>query len=955
MPTANAIAVRDEALTEQKIRGIGLTYDDVLLVPRRSAVMPRDTDTSTRLTRSIRLNVPILSAAMDTVTEAQMAIAMAREGGVGVLHKSMSIEQQAAHVRRVKRSESGMILDPITLAPHHTVGDARALMARHSIGGIPVVSESGRLVGIVTNRDLRFQRAHDVPLSDMMTADGLVTAPMGTTLEAAESLLQEHKIEKLPVVDDDGFLKGLITFKDIQKKRKYPRACKDEHGRLRVGAAVGVTPDVADRVAALVEVGVDFVVVDTAHGHSEGVLATIERVKERFEALDVVAGNVGTAEGTEDLIAAGADGVKVGIGPGSICFEGDTQIQLADSSVKAIRDVRAGDEVITHRGRARRVTKTYRRPYRGPMICLNVGGCPGALRMTPNHEFLAVSFDAPETLRRKNGARYFFNKKKYNRGLRWVRADALKKQDVLAIPKQRYAVEQVTFDLLDCVPHYNHDALTIWANKPSCNPNEATYADIAEQFDTTPRVVGTIVNGTRSVCDTLQEQVETWLGETGYEREILPEPIRRHVPLGERLMRLIGYYMAEGYAAGAQNNRQVRFAFAEHETEHIEDVQRLIAEVFDYHGATARSTPRHATEVMIYNHAIAQFFEELTPSGASSKRLPGHVLNQPRASLRQLLIGALRGDGCLTNPRRIAYKTTSPHLAHQIAEIFSRLGYLPSIQRHENDRTQWSDSYHVRIGGAQCAQFAEEFPGLDLDYPSGLEARQAYFTDENYIYVSVRAVDCEEDCELNVYNLEVEEDHTYVAGRVAAHNCTTRVVAGVGVPQLSAVMECAAVARAHGVPVIADGGIKQTGDIPKALTAGASCVMIGGLFARVEESPGETILYEGRKYKSYRGMGSVGAMGAGSKDRYFQDAEDDLAKLVPEGIEGRVPYSGTLGEVVYQMVGGLRAAMGYCGCATVEELYENAQFVRATASGLRESHPHDIDITKESPNYNSQA
>ncbi len=503
MPTANSIAVRDDALAEQKIRGIGLTYDDVLLVPRRSSVMPRETDTSTQLTQRIRLNIPILSAAMDTVTEAQMAIAMAREGGVGVLHKNMPIERQAAEVRRVKRSESGMILDPITLAPHHTVGDARALMAQHSIGGIPVVNESGRLVGIVTNRDLRFERAHDVPLREMMTADGLVTAPMGTTLEAAEALLQEYKIEKLPVTDEEGFLKGLITFKDIQKKRMYPNACKDEHGRLRVGAAVGVTTDIEERVSALVEVGVDFVVVDTAHGHSEGVLHAVERVKSRFDEVDVLAGNVGTAEGAEALIDAGADGVKTGVGPGSIC--------------------------------------------------------------------------------------------------------------------------------------------------------------------------------------------------------------------------------------------------------------------------------------------------------------------------------------------------------------------------------------------------------------------------------------------------------------------TTRVVAGVGVPQLSAVMECAAAARPHGVPVIADGGIKQTGDIPKALTAGASCVMIGGLFARVEESPGETILYEGRKYKSYRGMGSVSAMGAGSKDRYFQDVEDDLAKLVPEGIEGRVPYSGTLGEVVYQMVGGLQAAMGYCGCATVEELYEHAQFVRSTASGLRESHPHDIHITKESPNYNSQA
>jgi len=486
-----------------KFRGEGLTYDDVLIVPARSNVMPRDVSTKTRLTRSITLNVPIMSAAMDTVTESDMAIAMAREGGVGVLHKNMSIEEQAAEVRRVKRSESGMILDPITLSPDETVAKARGMMARYSIGGIPVIDRDNVLVGIVTNRDLRFQIDGSRTLEDMMTKAPLVTAPMGTTLEEAEALLQSHKIEKLPVVDDDGRLTGLITFKDIQKKRQFPLACKDQHGRLRVGAAVGVTSDILDRVRAVVDAGVDFVTVDTAHGHSEGVLNAVRTVKGDFPDLDVIAGNVATAEATEDLIEAGADCVKVGIGPGSIC--------------------------------------------------------------------------------------------------------------------------------------------------------------------------------------------------------------------------------------------------------------------------------------------------------------------------------------------------------------------------------------------------------------------------------------------------------------------TTRIVAGVGVPQLTAVMECASTARKHDIPVIADGGIKHTGEIPKALAAGAACVMIGGLFARVEESPGETILFEGRKYKSYRGMGSLAAMEAGSKDRYFQDVEDDIKKLVPEGIEGRVPYSGTLHEVVYQMIGGLRAAMGYCGCDKVDDLYWRAQFVRITASSFVESHPHNIAITKEAPNYSTRS
>ena len=498
-PVTNGVP---DTSVDDKIKTEGLTYDDVLLVPGHSKVQPRDTDTSAWLTQSIKLNVPILSAAMDTVTEADMAIALARQGGAGVLHKNMSVEEQAAEVRRVKRSENGMILDPITISPHDTVGDARDMMSHYSIGGIPVVNESDKLVGIVTNRDVRFELDGDTPIREMMTEEDLVTVPVGTTLDEAVKVLQDHKVEKLPVVDDEGYLKGLITFKDIRKRRKHPNACKDEHGRLRVGAAVGVTPQVLDRVAALVEVGVDFVVVDTAHGHAEGVLETVRAVDSRFaDEVDIVAGNVGTAEATRALIDAGADCVKVGIGPGSIC--------------------------------------------------------------------------------------------------------------------------------------------------------------------------------------------------------------------------------------------------------------------------------------------------------------------------------------------------------------------------------------------------------------------------------------------------------------------TTRVVAGVGVPQLTAVMECANEARPDGVPVIADGGIKQTGDIPKALAAGASAVMIGSLFASVEESPGETIIYEGRKYKSYRGMGSREAMQDGSKDRYFQDAEDELRKLVPEGIEGRVPYSGTLGEVIHQMKGGLQAAMGYCGCDGVDELYETAQFVRITAAGLRESHPHDVEITKESPNYYS--
>lgn len=485
-------------LDPHKFIAEGLTYDDVLLVPAYSEVLPREVDTSSFLTRNIRLNVPIVSAAMDTVTDANLAIAIAQTGGLGFLHKNMTIEAQANEVRKVKRSESGMIQDPVTLPESATVGEAFKMMKEYQIGGIPIVSESNKLVGIVTNRDLRFQKDLSIKISDVMTKENLITAPEGTTLKQAESILQDHKIEKLPVVKEDGTLSGLITFKDIQKFKNYPSACKDEHGRLRVGAAVGVTFDTIERVEALVKAGVDVITIDTAHGHSKGVIDKLKEVKAKFPQLDVIAGNIATGAAAKALAEAGADAVKVGIGPGSIC--------------------------------------------------------------------------------------------------------------------------------------------------------------------------------------------------------------------------------------------------------------------------------------------------------------------------------------------------------------------------------------------------------------------------------------------------------------------TTRIIAGVGVPQLYAVYEVAKALKGTGIPLIADGGIKQTGDIAKAIAAGASTIMAGSLFAGVEEAPGETIIYEGRKFKSYRGMGSVEAMEQGSKDRYFQDVEADIKKLVPEGIVGRVPYKGTLAEVMHQYIGGLRASMGYCGAKDIPALQE-AQFVKITASGIRESHPHGITITKEAPNY----
>jgi IMP dehydrogenase len=481
---------------EGKLVKEGLTFDDVLLIPQKSSVLPRDVDTKTRLTQKIKLNIPIMSAGMDTVTEARLAIAMAREGGIGIIHKNMSIERQAMEVDKVKRSEHGVIVDPFYLSAEHVIADALELMERYRISGVPITDEAGKLVGILTNRDIRFEGDMNKKIGDAMTKENLVTAREGISMMEAEKILKSRKIEKLPIVDEQGYLKGLITIKDIEKAIQYPNSAKDERSRLLVGAAIGATGDMLERTEALVKAGVDVIVIDTAHGHSQGVLDAVKRIKAVYPNLQVIAGNVATAEATEDLIKAGADAVKVGIGPGSIC--------------------------------------------------------------------------------------------------------------------------------------------------------------------------------------------------------------------------------------------------------------------------------------------------------------------------------------------------------------------------------------------------------------------------------------------------------------------TTRVVAGIGVPQMTAVYDCAEAAKKYDIPIIADGGIKYSGDIPKAIGAGADVCMIGSLFAGTEESPGEMVIYQGRSFKVYRGMGSMGAMACGSKDRYFQE---DEKKFVPEGVEGKVPYRGFLKEIVYQLIGGLKSGMGYCGTATIKDLKENGKFIRITAAGLRESHPHDISITKEAPNY----
>ena len=885
-----------------------LTFDDVLLVPHYSPVRSRrDVSTETILLPNFPLHIPIVSSNMDTVTESNMAIAMAHAGGLGIIHRFMTIERMAQEVRRVKRAENLVIENPVTISSDATVAQARRVMQQQDIGGLLILDEERRLLGILTTRDVLFEDDATRTVRELMTTE-VITAPSSTTLEEARVICHRARVEKLPLVDESGRVTGLITTKDILKRIQHPKATKDEKGRLRVGVAIGVKHGERERAAAVVEAGVDVLVLDIAHGHSTNALEMISFLKREFPQVPLIAGNVATGDGTKALIDAGADAIKVGIGPGSICLNRDAQILMADNSVKPICQVQLGDHVVTHSGRIQPVIKTYRRWYQGSMVALNVCGCPDTLHITPNHEVLAITFDALESA--KNGGQDLFS----NTSLRWVRADELKRHDLLVIPKQQYTVEAHVFDLAKIVPHYHYDQSAVWATTSGINPNEESDKDLA--FNTSRGVMSTIVT----------DQSE--------------HKLSRFISLDSRLMRLLGYYLTKGYVVGNQNNRKVHFTFKRHESAYVEDVCQLVSDIFAYNRMNVRQSPHNTVEIVVHHHAIAHFFETLIPSGVSNKRVPGFVLNQSRTNLRQLLIGALRGDGCLKEPTGIAYKTTSPHLANQIAEVFTRLGYLPSIQSDEYEQKNGSTSYHVHIGATQGSRFADEFPELGLEFESNIKPKQQIFDDEKYIYVPIRSVELEENQELEVFNLEVAEDNTYVANRVAVHNCVTRIVTGFGMPQITAIMDSYEEAHKAGIPIIADGGIRTSGDMTKALAAGAHTVMIGSLFAGTRESPGRIMQKKGRRYKVTRGMASLEA----TMSRTDRGDEQDWNSVVPEGVEAMVPYRGSIDGLLTQLVGGLRSGLSYAGATNIEELHENAEFLEMSVAGLNESKPHDVEL-----------
>ncbi len=860
---------------ERKFGKEGLTFDDVLLLPAESSVLPNDVSTVTRLTPSISLNIPVASAAMDTVTEARLAIALARAGGIGIVHRNLSIADQVAEVDKVKRSESGMIVEPVTLRVGNTVAEALELMERYRISGVPIVDDDGVLVGILTNRDLRFETDTSQPVSALMTSRDLVTAPVGTTLAEAEAILHRNKVEKLPVVDADGRLKGLITVKDISKRLAYPDATKDEHGRLRVGAAVGVGNDALERAAALVEAEVDLLVVDTAHGHSHGVLDVVRQIKGAHD-VDLVAGNVATGDGALALVDAGADAVKLGVGPG--CFAAGTRILMADSTYKNIEEVRPGDRVINMHGEPVSVRAAWCTGVRGVVGVRHVGA-PTESLVTPDHRYYVGDYSTALATVAAQGY-----------------AAVLDKPTRTGAPKRNWREIGSADDVVLLMP--KHIAFEM---------PDALVVDLRHFAKR------------ESKLDRYRIKIEDSY-ELGY---------------------VFGTFLGDGTSFLNTNGKseigRVTWNFGPKESHIAEKLVECLDAVTGVRTSWAPSGKTLA--VHFYSLQWARIFDRF--GKRDEKHLPRRYLCSNPLYLRGLLDGLVDSDGNVERGGRVCFRNTSRRL--------------------------------VELFGVLCFLLEGSFPNVSVEAPTagGLSGthvdrcRPSYrarlntthrkrHTSCNLVVKKLETRDL--GISLPVYDIEVDcPTHSFIADNAIVHNsiCTTRIVAGVGVPQVTAVYDAAQALAGQEVPVIADGGVRNSGDIAKAIAAGADAVMLGSMLAGTDEAPGEVIVAQGERFKEYRGMGSLGAMKARSfsKDRYFQGDVEDVDKLVPEGIEGRVPYKGPLAPIVHQVVGGLRQSMGYCGAATIEEMKTRTRFTRITPAGLQESHPHGVTITKDAPNY----
>jgi inosine-5'-monophosphate dehydrogenase len=867
---------------QQKFGTEGLTFDDVLLLPAASDVLPADVITTTRLTRSISLNIPILSAAMDTVTEARLAIALAREGGIGVIHRNLSIEDQAQEVDKVKRSESGMITDPITLSPNDSMRRAREVMAMYHISGIPITDEEGKLVGILTNRDMRFESELDRPIRDLMTSAHLITTRVGTTLEEARDILHRFKVEKLPVVDDHGYLRGLITVKDIQKKIQYPRAAKDAGGRLRVGAAVGVGPDHNLRIEALVGEEVDAIFVDTAHGHSRMVVDTVRQVKRDFgKRVQIIAGNVATAEATVALIEAGADAIKAGIGPG--CLAAGTRILMADATYKNIEDVRAGDRVINMHGKPVTVAKAWCTGVRDVIAIRHTTSYRETV-VTPDHRF-------------------------------WV-------GDLSTVSAATVA----------------SDGYVALLEKPTrLGATKIGWKQIGEVEQAACLLP-------KQISFELPSGFEIDLREFAIRKDLQLARYRTQISDSYELGYVFGAFLGDGHAfiAPSRNSVQGRvswyFALGEGGI-----AAKLIDCLKTVTGVEATTDiGKKIINVHFYSLQWARLLAQF--GKRHEKHLPAQYLSANPQYLKGLFDGLVDSDGHIAGDGRLSFKNTSP----QLVELFNVLCFLlegsfPNCETeepsagglHGTSDERCREAYKSRLNVSHKKRHLKDYQVVKM-------------LDKRPLGVAVPVYDIEVDC----------PTHSFIADNAIVHNsiCTTRVVAGSGVPQITAIYDCARAAEPYDIPVIGDGGIQYSGDIAKAIAAGADTVMLGSLLAGTDESPGELIIAQGERYKDYRGMGSIGAMKqrSYSKDRYFQGEVSEESQLIAEGIEGRVPYKGPLTNIVTQLVGGLRQAMGYTGSADIAALQRDTRFVRITGAGLRESHPHDILITKEAPNYGAK-
>jgi inosine-5'-monophosphate dehydrogenase len=881
--TSNDDATDDSA----QLAPLALTFDDVLLLPGETDVIPSAVDTTSRLTREISVAVPLLSAAMDTVTEARMAIAMAREGGIGVLHRNLSIEDQAHQVDLVKRSEAGMVNDPVTIAPDATLAELDALCGTYRVSGLPVVDEDRRLLGIITNRDLLFVPAEDFAsrtVRELMTPMPLVTAPVGISSADAAALLAKHKIEKLPLLDPAGRLAGLITVKDFVKTEKHPLATKDGESRLRVAAAIGFFGDSWERATALVEAGVDVIVPDTANGQARLMLDMVRRLKAdpATRHVQVLAGNVATRGGAQALVDAGVDGVKVGVGPG--CLGAGTRVLMADATYKNIEDIVAGDRVINMDGAPVTVVKAWCTGVR-TVMALRHTQSGHATVVTPDHRFWLgdLTSVSAATVSSTGYTKALAKSTRFGESkLGWQEIGAAGRAVALA-PRR------IAFELPE---HFGID-LHDFALRPSRLARYRT--DIKDSYD------------------------------LGF---------------------LFGTFLGDGHAflnrVRNSDIGHVSWSFGADEDDLADKLASIVQRVTGVPPVVERVNS--CWIVRLYSLQWARLLGQF--GKRTEKHLPTQYLCRSDDYLAGLREGLLASDGHVEPGGRECFRNTSPRLV-ELWNVLTLLvrGSFPSVSCepggvggldavaencHDSYRSRLDTGHGKRhLGDLQCVKILSREPLPD----------------------AVPVYDIEVDC----------PTHSFIADNVIVHNsiCTTRVVAGVGVPQITAIHEAAKACRPAGVPVVGDGGLQYSGDIAKAMVAGADTVMLGSLLAGCDESPGELVFVNGKQYKRYRGMGSLGAMASrgkvsDSKDRYFQADVGSDDKIVPEGIEGQVPYRGPLRAVAQQLIGGLAQSMFYVGAHTIPELQQRGRFVRITSAGLKESHPHDIQMTVEAPNYHSR-